>query len=390
MNPARRVMVVAGEASGDQHAAGLVSEARRIDPDLSFFGVGGDCLRRVGTQIEHEARALSIVGISEVVVQLPTVLAILRDLRARLRRERPAALLLIDLPDFNLALAKTAHSLGVPVVYFISPQVWAWRRGRVKTIKQNVARMIVFFPFEAEFYREHQVPVTLAGHPLAEHGGRLTPPADARRRLGLEPTSPTFGLLPGSRRSEIHRLLDPMFATAREVLKSEPKAQFVMPVAQTLDPADLQSAAVRSSLPVVAMANAFDLMVDACDAAVCASGTATLELAAHDVPSVVVYKTSFLTYTIGRLAVTVPHISLVNLLANQRLLPELIQADFQPAVAARELLALGTAGPRRSAVMSGLANVRRGLGPPGAYQRAAQALLEVLDGARAPLGESSR
>lgn len=388
MSAVRRVMVVAGEASGDQHAAGLIREAHRLDPALSFFGVGGDCLRRAGAQIVHEARTLSIVGISEVFAQLPTVLAILRDLRARLRRESPAALLLIDLPDFNLALAKTAHSLGIPVVYFISPQVWAWRHGRVRTIRKRVDRMIVFFPFEAEFYRMHQVPVTLAGHPLAEHGGRSTSPSDARHRLGLDPDRPTFGLLPGSRRGEIRRLIDPMFATAREVLSREPAAQFVMPVAQTLDSADLQGAAVRSGLPVVAMANAFDLMVDACDAAICASGTATLELAAHDVPAVVVYKTSLLTYAIARLVVDVPHISLVNLLAGERLLPELIQSDFQPTLAAQELLALGTAGPRRDAVLSGLAQVRQSLGPPGAYARAAKAFIEVLDGAGAPQGES--
>lgn len=388
MNGSRRVMLVAGEASGDQHAAGLVREARARDPRLEFFGVGGDSLRAAGAAILHPSQALSIVGISEVVSQLPTVLAILRDLRARLRTERPAALLLVDLPDFNLALAKTARALGIPVVYFISPQVWAWRRGRIETIRRRVDRMIVFFPFEESFYRGERVPVTLAGHPLAELVGNAPDRRAARQQLGLDPLRPTFGLLPGSRGGELRRHLEPMLETARQVLVREPEAQFVLPIAHTLDPEPVQRAVLGSGLPVIALRAAFERLVQACEAAVCASGTATLELAAQHVPAVVVYRTSWITYLIGRLVVRVPYVSLVNLIAEEPLLPELLQHRFTAAAAADELLGLAAPGPRRERVLAGIERVCARLGPAGAYGRAAGALLDVLDGGALRRGES--
>lgn len=390
MSGMRRVMVVAGEASGDQHAAGLVHEARLTDPQLSFYGVGGQCLRAEGAEILHEARELAVVGISEVFGQLPTILAISRDLKARLRREPPAALLLIDLPDFNLNLAKTARALQIPVAYFISPQIWAWRPGRVRTIAERVTRMIVLFPFEETFYRSHAVPVTFAGHPLSELRIPKQTTTEARQRLGLVPEAPVYGLLPGSRRGEVARHLELMFETARVVLGQQPTAQFVVPVAQTLDTGAIQARASQSGLPVVALAGAFEPLVDACDAALCASGTATLELAARDLPMVVIYRTSALTYLIGKRLVNVEQISLVNLLAGEALVPELIQHQFTPERAASELIALGQPGPRRAKVLAGLARVRAALGPPGAYRRAADALLDLLDEAASARGESQR
>jgi lipid-A-disaccharide synthase len=383
-----RVLVVAGEASGDQHAAGLVREARQLDPELRFFGAGGDQLRAQGCEIIHDAKSLGIVGIAEAISQLPTVLAILRDLTRRLERERPAAVLLVDLPDFNLRLARRAAALGIPVVYYISPQLWAWRTGRIRTIQRVVRRMIVLFPFEESFYRQHGVDVVFSGHPLAERAHRDLAAPEARTRLGLDPQAPTFGLLPGSRRSELARLFEPMMQTARCVLQQEPRAQFVTPVAATLDSSELQLLASRSGLPLVAVPNAFELVVDACDAVVCASGTATLQVAIRDVPPVVVYKTSWSSYLIFRSALKVPHISLVNLIAERELVPELIQRDFTPQRAADALLALGRPGPRRETVLAGIEQVRSKLGEPGAYRRAAAALMSVVDETRTGRGES--
>lgn len=379
LSPGRReILVVAGEASGDRHAAGLMSEALALDPSLAFAGIGGPRLRAAGMEILYDAAEISVVGIAEVLERLPAIRRAFRTIRERLESRPPAALLLVDFPDFNLALAKHAARLGVPVVYFISPQLWAWRARRVHQIKKRVRRMLVFFPFEESFYREHDVPVTFVGHPLADCTGRGRPVADARRRLGLPPAGPVFGLLPGSRPGEIARHLEPMLATARAVLAEEPRAAFLIPIAETVDSGPVFEATSRTGLPVVALRGAFDPIVEACDAAVVASGTATLEVAVRGVPPVVVYRTSRTTYMLGRIALRVPYISLVNLLADRALVPELVQDAFTPEAAAREMLRLGRPGPDRDSVLAGLEEVRRKLGAPGAYKRAARALLEVL------------
>jgi len=383
----RRVLVVAGEASGDRHAAGLAREALARDPSLRFLGVGGPALRDAGAEILVDMEALSIIGIAEAIAALPRVRRVMARLERVLREEPPDALLLVDLPDFNLALAKRAKRAGIPVAYFVSPQVWAWRRGRVRTIRERVDRMIVLFPFEAEFYREHGVPVTLAGHPLAEVRPAGIPREEAKRRLGLDPGAPALALLPGSRRSELDRLLDPMLATAAEVRRRLGNVSLPLPVAPNLDPADLRDRIAPSGLPVVPLPGAFDEIAAAADAALVASGTATLELAVREVPHVIVYRTSPLTYLLGRLLVHVRHVGLVNLVAPEPFVPELLQGDFTPDRAADALLPLLAEGPERRAMVEGLREVRRRLGEPGAYARAAGALLEVLDGVP-PAGEN--
>ncbi len=375
----RRVLVVTGEASGDAHAAGLVREAKRLDPALDFEGMGGPELRDEGVRILFDAADVSVVGITEVFEQIGPIWRRLRDLKQHLAAARPDALLLVDFPDFNLRLATEARKLGIPVVYFISPSVWAWRTGRVHRIKRDVTRMLTLFPFEKEFYDRHGVPATFVGHPVADDAPQEASVTEARRRLGLDRGAPVFALLPGSRTGEIRRLLEPLLETARETLKAVPSAAFLIPIARTVDAALLEGAAARSGLPVVALSNSFDAIAEAADAAVAASGTAVLELAVRGVPAVVVYRTNWTTYAIGRVALKVPYISLVNLLSGRAVLPELIQNDFTPQAAARELVALGLPGPRRDAALVGLAEVRAKLGEPGAYGRAARALVEVLN-----------
>ncbi len=322
------------------------------------------------------------MGISEVRERLPAIRRALAEIKRRLREDRPDVLLLVDFPDFNLHVAGVARQLGIPVVYFVSPQIWAWRARRIKQIKQRVTRKIVLFPFEQEFYAREGVPVTFAGHPLADHVAHPLEAGEARRRLGLDPGGPVFGLLPGSRSGELARMLEPMLDTARLVLEAQPGAAFLIPVASTVDPEPVHEAAARSGLPVVALRNAFDEIAQACDSALVASGTATLELAVRGVPPVVVYRTSRTTYLIGRMAVRVPFISLVNLIAERELVPELIQEDFTPQRAAAELVRLGCPGDARQDLLEGLREVRARLGPPGAYARAAAAMVEVLDAAK--------
>lgn len=379
---ARRILVVAGEASGDRHAGGLVREALAQDSALRFAGIGGEHLRAAGGVVLRDMRDLAVIGVAEVWAQAPQLLRALREMRRRIRTERPDGLLLIDFPDFNLHLAGVAARCGVPVIYFVSPQLWAWRQGRVRKIRRRVVRMIVLFAFEEEFYRRRGVPVTFAGHPLADQRPSTMTPGEARRALGLDGEAPVYALLPGSRGAEVSRLLPPLLLTARDVLARRPEAKFLIPVAETVDAAAVADAVAASGLPVVALSGAFDRIAAASDAAVAASGTVTLELAHRGVPAVVVYKTSLLSYWIGRLAIRVPYVSLVNLIAGREVLPELLQDDFTPSRAATALLALGAPGETRDAALRGLAEVRGRLGPPGAYRRAAAALIQALDGAR--------
>lgn len=375
----RRVLVVTGETSGDTHAAGLVKEALRLDPALVFEAMGGPALRGAGAEILYDAADVSVVGITEVLEHIVPIWTRMKELKRRLASTRPEALLLVDYPDFNLRLATEARRLGIPVVYFISPQVWAWRTGRVQRIRRDVTRMLTLFSFEKEFYDRHGVPATWVGHPAADHARSAPDPADARRRLGLPAAAPVFGLLPGSRSGEIRRLLDPLLDAARVALTTVPGAFFLIPIARAGEAELLQGAAARSGLPVVALSHSFDAIAAASEAAIASSGTAVLELAVRGVPAVVVYRTNWTTFAIGKLALKIPHISLVNLLAGREVLPELVQNDLTPEAAARELVALGTPGPRRERALAGLAEVREALGPPGAYRRAAEALLEVLD-----------
>jgi len=376
----RQVLVVTGETSGDAHAAGLVREARALDPALEFEAMGGPWLREAGARILYDAADVSVVGITEVIEHLVPIWTRMKELKKRLETHRPDALLLVDYPDFNLRLARHAHALGIPVVYFISPQVWAWRAGRVHRIRRDVTRMLTLFPFAKEFYDRHGVPATWVGHPAADHLDRRQEPSEARRRLGLPASAPVFGLLPGSRSGEIRRLIGPLLDSARLVLEALPGSYFLIPIARARDAELLQGAAARSALPVVALSQSFDAIAAASDAAIASSGTAVLELAVRGIPSVVVYRTNWTTFAVGKLALKIPHISLVNLLAGREVLPELIQNELTPQAAARELIALGTPGPRRDLALTGLAEVRQILGPPGAYRRAAEALIEVLDG----------
>jgi len=385
----RRILLVAGEASGDRHAAGLVREAHKLDASLAFEGVGGSALERAGTRLLHEAKNISVVGIVEVFERLPAIWRVYRDMKRRLREDPPAALLLVDFPDFNLRLAAAAARIGVPVVYFISPQVWAWRSGRVNTIRRLVDKMIVLFPFEEEFYRRHGVPVVCAGHPLAEVRGRSETVESARRRLGLDPAGPVFGLLPGSRDGEVRRHFPPLVETARRVAEEVAGAAFVVPVADTVEPRLVNEPLEDLELPVLPVHNDFETAVSACDAAVVASGTATLELAALDVPHVVVYRVSRMTHLVGALAVRVGQVSLVNLIAGRTVVPELLQSHFTPERAAAELIKVGRPGSDRDRMLEGLAEMRSRLGPPGAYGRAARALIEALDAAPGQRRESA-
>ena len=371
-------MIVAGEASGDLHGGNLVREMQRIDPDLSFYGVGGERMKAAGVNLIADAADMAVVGLTEVVFKLGTILQAMHRLKTSLRKERPDLVILIDYPDFNLSLARTARQLGLKVLYYISPQVWAWRKGRIDTIQKSVDRMAVILPFEEQFYREAGVNVTFVGHPLLDEVRKKYARTEAMKRFGLKDEAITVGILPGSRRSEVERLLPEMLKACRILMEKLSPLQFVLPLAGTLDSDFVRDILRQFPVPVNVIRDEIYDVIAVSDVAIVASGTATLETALLETPMVVVYKVSAFSYAIGRRFVHVDHISLVNIIAGRTIVPELIQGEANPERIASEVRELivrrGTAREMNTA----LAEIRGKLGTPGASQRTARIALDML------------
>jgi lipid-A-disaccharide synthase len=370
-----RLLVSCGEPSGDFYGAELVRHLRRELPQLKVFGLGGDRLLGEGAQLTAHVRELAVVGLVEVIRHLGRLRAVFRTLLAEILQDPPQLAVLVDYAGFNLRLARELRRHGIPVVYYVSPQVWAWRRGRIRTIRETVARMLVLFPFEEELYRQAGVPVTFVGHPLVDF---LQPPvsrSQLRRDLGLDPARPLVAVLPGSRRQELDQNLPPLAEAVVRLASRRPDLQFVLAAAPGLEPS---LAARLGGTPLRVQANRTHDVVGAADLALVASGTATVEAALLGTPMVVVYRISALSYALGRPFVSVPHYAMVNLVAGRRLVPELIQGGFTAAAVEAEALSL-LENPEKSATMrAGLVEVRRLLGEPGASGRAAWAVLETL------------
>lgn len=359
-----KLCVVAGEASGDIHASEVVRELRAIDPGLSVFGFGGDHLRAEGVEILHDIRELAVVGLFNVIRHLPMFRRVFDDIARRIGSERPDAVLLVDFPDFNLRLAKRCRALGVPVVYYISPQIWAWRRRRVHEIARNVDLMIVIFPFEEAFYRDHGVSVAYVGHPLVEQL------AGVRRTRPVPPPQPVrIALLPGSRRMEVASLLPPMLDAVAELRKDRAVDAFIVK-APTIDRARLDEIVAAHGADVRIVEEGGRLALADADLSLCSSGTATLESAVVGVPVIVMYRLGRMTYTVAKRLVKIPHFSLVNIVAGKRIVPELIQDEVNGVTIAETARAV--LEPEVYArTLDGLAEVRRRLGEPGAAKRAA-------------------
>ena len=380
----RQVMIVAGEASGDMHGAGLVRAMHRLDPTLRFSGMGGRELRAAGVEILVDAAGMAVVGAVEVLSHLGEILRARRSLIARLHSDRPDLLILIDYPDFNLLLAARAKRLGIPILYYISPQVWAWRQGRVRTIRRLVDRMLVILPFEREFYARHGVTVDFVGHPLVDTV-RAALDRDRFARLhAIDPGRTLVGLLPGSRRKEVGALLPVFLGAAERLEQAHPgRCTFLIPQASTIDRGQLDRAglaAVADRLDVRVISDDRYSMMAACDAVVAASGTVILELALLGTPTVAAYRISPHTYWMGRLLIRkIKYFTLVNLIAGREVIPELLQDAANPEQIAHELELLLEDDNRCRQMQEGLAEVRDRLGEPGAADRAAAIALEVLD-----------
>jgi lipid-A-disaccharide synthase len=376
---AKKVMIVTGEASGDMHGANLIKAMKVLRPELAVRGMGGEALLAQGMAPLYDAAKLAVVGLSEVFGHLGDIRAAQRLLGQQLIVNRPGLLILIDLPDFNLMLAKKAKKLGIPVFYYISPQVWAWRSGRVKKIKRLVDRMAVILPFEKDFYQRRGMAVDFVGHPLLDVVKAKSSRATFLGGQGIEMAGQRIvGLLPGSRRKEVATMLPVFIAAAVLLEKKLGRTTFLLPVAPTLTEADLAGCGLEGcGLDIrLIRGDRYELMA-ACDVVVAASGTVTLELAILKVPMIVSYRVSPLSYFLGRRFIKVAHVSLVNLIAGREIVPELLQEKATPDNISRALFELLDDNEARTRMQEGLAEVVGRLGEPGASRRAAELALSV-------------
>ena len=375
MDEKRKIMIVAGEASGDMHGARLVKAMQAHDPGLGFFGVGGEALRQAGVRIRVDNSEIAVVGLSEALSKLGILFSALRTVKEDLRSIRPHLVIVIDFPDFNLRVSKMAKRLGIPVMYYISPQIWAWRTGRVKKIKKVVDHMVVIFPFETAFYEKWHVPVTFVGHPLLDNASFWT---SGGSKEDLRGKGPLIGLLPGSRNEEIRHLLPTMVEAADILSKRLSDVRFAIPVASSVDKGLVEAITKQGASRFLIVSDRLhDILAEAA-LAVTASGTVTLEAAIAGTPMIIVYKLSGFSYWVGRCLIRVEHIGLVNLVAGRRVVPELIQHEASAENISRHVLEMLTDEHGLLAMRRQLCDVVKRLGHPGASERAAEVAMGLL------------
>jgi lipid-A-disaccharide synthase len=374
-------LLSSGEASGDTYGAQLIEALKQLSPGARFFGMGGEKMHAAGCELLVHAKEVAVVGLVEVVKHLPDIRKKFRLLVDEAAKRKPDAAVLIDFPDFNLRLARELHRLGIPVFYFVSPQIWAWRTGRVKQIKKYVRKMIVIFPFEQEFYRRHGIDVTYVGHPLAHAAASAVSRQEFAAQNGLNADRRWIALLPGSRKKEVMLNLPEMVAAAR-LLNDDARREgfeFAVPVASTLDENWLRQQLSSTGVEIHLTHDARATLKHS-RAAIVASGTATVEAALAGVPFVVVYRLAPLTWLLGRRLVNLDTFAMPNLIAGRKIVRELIQKDYTAANVARELDAVIPDGAVRGRMVSDLEQVRRKLLAVGHTEApAARAAREILD-----------
>jgi len=386
----KTIFIIAGEESGDTHAARLIRELKAAVPGLRIEGLGGDRMKQVGCELRADIVSSAVMGFAQVVKNLRYFRRMLAETAAYLEQSPPDALVLVDYPGFNLRLAAAVRKLGIPIVYYISPQIWAWRPGRIHTIARLVDKMIVIFPFEEELYRKEKVDVTYVGHPILDNLSEVELDADFLNRLAAMDSTDHIGLLPGSRRQEIMAILPIMLETARLILRQMPHARFLIPCSSQPNRDVVEQMLGDSSLRVeVSLGKMYEVAKSA-RCCIVASGTATLEVASLLTPLVVVYRIGHLTWLLGKRFLKVPHISLVNILAGQEVVPEMLQYRMRPELLAETVVELCRDGERRQKMVSDLRKVRERIGAPGASSRAAKVVSELLDSkCSAPLAARS-
>jgi lipid-A-disaccharide synthase len=377
----KKIMIVAGEASGDLHGSNLVKAMLSKDSSLKFYGIGGEKLRDAGVDIIVDASDMAVVGLTEVLSKLGFILKVRHRLKKSIQEEHPDLLILIDYPDFNISLAKVAKKSNVKVFYYISPQVWAWRKRRVDDLARCVDRMAVILPFEKEVYDRVPLDVGFVGHPLLDTVKRTRSRSAIVSELGLEENRKTVAILPGSREKEVTRLLPEMLKAAEILKKKMPTVQFILPLAGTLPIEMITTIAENYSVDIKIVRNndTYDAVGES-DMAIVASGTATLEVALLEIPMIIVYKVSPFTYCVGRIFIDVDHIGLVNIIAGKRVVPELIQGDATAETIAEETEKILSDSALADRIKKDLRDLRQRLGNPGAAERTAGLAYELLQG----------
>lgn len=373
------VMLLAGEASGDAHAAEVVEAMKQLNPDVHFSGMGSSELKRAGVDIFFDSASIAVVGIVEVLKHWGEIKQAMELVKHKLESTRPDLLVLIDYPEFNLKMARHAKSLGIRVLFYISPQVWAWRPKRIHKIGQSIDHMAVLFKFETEYYQRAHIPVTFVGHPLVDKVKTSPLLTQQRKLLNVEEDQKLVGLFPGSRNSEIQRLLPLMLETAARMHKKDKNLAFVMPVAASLDYATIKAQCEQSAVDIrLTRENIYDVIAS-CDAIVSCSGTVTLEIALLGVPLCIVYKMSWLSYQIMSRLITIPHIGLANIVANKHIVKELLQDEANSENMAQEVFRLLNDTAYRQQVITGLREVKTNLGIGEGSKNMAKLILNQLD-----------
>lgn len=386
----KRVLIVAGEASGDLHGAALARKLKHLRSHLHLEGMGGEQMQEAGVALACHAASVSVVGVWEVAKQFRAVAKAFLTLRRILLKTPPDLLILIDYPDFNLLLARIAGRVKVPVLYFIGPQVWAWRRGRLRTIRRFIKKALLIFPFEEKLYREAGIDATFIGHPLLDRLRDVPSQEEAARVLELDGKGPLIGLLPGSRLEELRRHLPVMLQAAERIRTSLPEVRFALALADPL-PFEEAEAIIKTGgwqvvrrgwrkdelSVMVVKGRAYEVM-RASDLLIVASGTATVEAALLETPMIIIYRLSPLSFLLGRLLIQVPFIGMANLVAGKRIVPELIQHEASPSRIASLALELLASPERLQRIRAELGEVKARLGDPGAIERAAHEVLKLL------------
>ena len=371
--------MIAGEVSGDVHGAGLIRCLRRNNDNIDFFGIGGLKMLRENFRPYYMLDTLQTHGLVEVVRHLPRLYQTLWRMRDALHEELPDILILIDYPGFNLKLAAYAKEKGIPVIFFNSPQIWAWRKGRLDTIKRVVDKMIVLFPFEEKIYQQAGVDVSWVGHPLLDEIGQESDSAEFRENCGLRTDLPLLAIAPGSRPSEMRKHLPIMLDALTEIEKIIGEFQCIVPLAESLDFDQFRSKSESSSVHLTVVRGQFMESVMACDAAVIASGTASLQTGLALKPFVIVYRVSPLTYMIARLLAETKYIGMVNVLADKEIVPELLQNKFTVSSITDYAVRLLQDNDYRGTMINELKKIGHQLGEPGAYRRAAKCIEDFIN-----------
>ena len=373
-----KILISAGEASGDIHAAAVTAAIKRIDSTTEVFGMGGDELRAAGGEVLFDIKDHGVMGFVEVIKKLPDLFKLRREFARVMDERKPDCLVVVDYPGFNMKLAKLAHDKGIPVVSYIAPSAWAWNKGRAKNVAKIVDKVACIFPFEYDVYKEAGAPVEFVGHPLVDIVHPTMERAEAEAWVGKEPGRPLVLLMPGSRLMEIERMLDVILEGAKLLQKQMPQVQFAMPRAGTIPLEMLQSKIQTSGLEVkITEGHNYDLFSVA-DLALATSGTVTLEAAMCGLPSVILYRTSAITAFIARRVINIPNIGLPNIVAGRQILPELLQEELTPAKLAATAVEL-LAPERRPQLEANLAYMKERLGEPGAVNRVAQLMLRIAE-----------